>query len=174
MINTSQTYNNLNQWQQESPPAWMQEAYRPPRSCSVSRSPNGGGGVYPNPVLRGLPPSSPYGQGTPIQSWWEVPHPVPMGGTPSSPDWGGATLSSPDRGWYPIQFQGGTASQIGGYPPSSPGKGVLPLSAGWGPPRWVWTNRRLWKHYLPHPSDAFGKNQLNGACYCIQDNVRAL
>ena len=38
--------NNSNE--QESPPAWTQEAYRPPRSCSDSQSPdwNGGGG-YP-------------------------------------------------------------------------------------------------------------------------------
>ena len=60
---------------QESPPAWPQEAYRPPRTCFVSQSSD-----------RGVPPSSPDGGGvtpsspdrdTPIQSQWEYPPYIP-------------------------------------------------------------------------------------------------
>ena len=77
---------------QESPPAWTQEAYRPPHSkcllcCSVSWWGGGGGG-----------------RGTHIQSWWGggypqpvlrgYLHPVLMGGTPIKSWWGGIPLSA--------------------------------------------------------------------------------
>ena len=90
---------------QESPPAWTQEAYRPPRSkCSLCCSVGGGGGdpsrgqggypiltwlgKYSSPILTGGIPSWP-GWRIP-QSWLE--------GTPSWPGWGGyPILGYPNR-----------------------------------------------------------------------------
>ena len=49
MKTTNQTYN----WEQESPPAWTQEAYRPPRShskCLLFWVGGGGGGAIVPPL----------------------------------------------------------------------------------------------------------------------------
>ena len=68
------------QWQQESPAAWMQEAYRPLRSKYSFCCPNRGGylipGVVPHPWLGGTPSLA-----------GRVPHPWPGGGYPI-PSWG--------------------------------------------------------------------------------------
>ena len=141
---------------QESPPAWTQEAYRPPRSkhmlCLLTggrgvppSSPNRGG--VPHPVLTGgSPPSSPDGGGEyphTVSMWGGVPPPVDQveyphwqdGVTPSPCRPDGCTPHQPDR-CTPHQPDGGT-----------------PLSAGWGylpPPPEMWKERHLWKQYLLH------------------------
>ena len=103
-------------FKQESPPAWTQEAYRPPRSkCSLC--PRSGG--YPVPGPGGVPCPRSGGVGVPC-------------------------LRS--GGMYPSQVWGGTQSQVqGGYPipPSRPGMGYpLPLPRpGMGyPPDLRWGN----------------------------------
>ena len=130
------------QCKQESP-AWTQEAYYLPRSCSVSTSPDRGGGYhiqswwgggYSHPVLTGgggLAPSSPDWKGTPIQSQGGVPHPVLMGGwgyPHPVPTWGtphpvmtGVTPSSPNGGTQ------GTPDLGWSTPSSWPGKGGYPV-----------------------------------------------
>ena len=136
---------------QESPPAWTQEAYRPPRSkCSLWRGgyPNPGG--YPIPGLGGTPcqvwegyPMRGLG-GTLCQVWGGVPHPssggVPcpmLGGTPSQVQvWG---VPHPDL------VVGGTPSWPGGGypryppPPARPGMGYPPGQTWYGvPPGQTW------------------------------------
>ena len=86
--------------QQESSPAWTQEAYRPPCSkwllcCSVSWQ-----GGYPHPVPIGggvLLPSSPYLGGAPSSS-------LNGGGVPPSSSDGGYSRVPPGRkdGGYPL------------------------------------------------------------------------
>ena len=118
---------------QESPSVWTQEAYRPPRSYSVSRSPDEGGGRHPTPIQfwwGGVPPSSPKG-GYPIQSGERYLHPVVMGswpgmGTPIQ-SWGGVPPSSLERGTSIQSQQGDTSIQ--------PWRG---LDLGWVPPVWRW------------------------------------
>ena len=102
---------------QESPHAWMQQAYRPPRSKYTVQA--GGGTPFPG-LDGGYPlPRSGRGGGTPF--WW----------------WGGGVI--PWDGDTPIQtWEGVPPSGPGkGYPPPGPAKGVTPLSARWGypPPR---------------------------------------
>ena len=129
---------------QESPPAWMQERHTARHIASAHYAAlcleeggphpdlDGGGVLHPVLDRRGVP--HPFlDRGYPIQSW---------------PGWGDPRVP-------PVQTRDGV-------PPYRPGKGIpTPLSAGWGtapPPPWVWTDRRLWKYYLLHPSDAGGKN----------------
>ena len=78
-------------------------------------------------------------------------HAVPVGGDPillagGTPPcwWGGGT---PTCWGSPSCWQGGTL----GTPHFDLGRGT-PQLARWGssPPPWVWTDRRLWKHNLPH------------------------
>ena len=118
---------------QESPPAWMQEACRPPHSCSVSQSPDWGGG-YHHPVLTG-------GGATPIQSWWKTPpyslkggylHPVLTGEEYPCPILMGVT---PTWSWQgdpkvlPVRKNGGMLHQEEWGTPSPPsGRMGLPPS----------------------------------------------
>ena len=105
-----------------------------------SASLDGGGGT-PSRSGRGVPSSSP-NRGYSIQSQWEYPHPVQMGGgTPIQPRWGGGISGYPlSAGWgYPTSWPDGVhpISQIR-YPK---------LSDGWGYPmltRWA---------TLPHQPD---------------------
>ena len=122
--------------QQESPPAWTQEAYRPHRikySICYLRwgTPRQG---YPRPSLMGgggyprwgtLPPPS---RGTPGQVWWgvpevgypfaEVPHQgTTHWGTPARPNGGGG---------FPSCLPPGKGTPWLGIPPSGPGRGTPP------------------------------------------------
>ena len=92
---------------QESPPAWTQEAYRPPCSkCSLCWWGRG----YPIQSRGGYP----------IQSWWGG-----TLGTPTIQNW---------LGKYPIQSWWG-GGYPGYPPPSRPGMGHPPPSdLGWGIP----------------------------------------
>ena len=142
---TDKEYKDRNQ--QESPPAWTQEAYRP--SCSKCSLCRWGGGGYPIQLWWG---------GYPIQSW--------LGSIPSRPGWGGyPTPSSHGGGRYPGTpwpglDGGGVPHPVMGYPPhhldlaggyphhpdlargtpgtlppSRPGMGYPPPSdLGWGTP----------------------------------------
>ena len=153
----------------------MQEAYCPPCSkymlCCSSR---GDPPILGSDLDRGgtLPCPAPHpgiwpGWGYPIPHpgiWpgWGVgapphPHPLVLG---SDLDGGGV---HPPLSW--------DLTWIGGTPPCPhpgiwPGWGVpCPLSCdltwmGGCPAPWVWTDRRLWKHYLPHPSDAGGNQSI--------------
>ena len=87
---------------QESPPAWTQEAYRPPASLSPDL-PTGG---YPHPVSMGRVPTSSLDGG--------YPYPTNRGVPPSSLD--GVPPSSLDRGYPPSIPDRGTPSSLdGGY-----------------------------------------------------------
>ena len=134
--------------EQESPPAWTQEAYRPPcRKCSLCCSPNGG---YPIQSWQG---------GYLIQSW--------PGGYPIQSWPGGYPIQSWVRG-YPSPCSDLGPDLDGGLPqvfsPPGPGMGLLPPcpDLGWGtpsvqtwdgswsgmgypPPPQVWTD---WNYYL--------------------------
>ena len=110
--------------EQESPPAWTQEAYRPLCSkyslCCPNWVPPWGG--YPDPPRGGYPVRYPRGVPGPPQGGYPDPRGVP-GQVP------------PSRG-VP-RPPGGVPSQVppqGGYPDSPP-----PL----------WTDKHLWKQYLP-------------------------
>ena len=115
--------------QQESPPAWTQEAYRPLRSkCSlccwgrgvphpvmvgggVTLSSHGGGRVPIQFWWGGVPPHHPdLAWGYPIQSWWgDI-----LRGTPHHPDLAGVPPppSRPGMGYPPTHRPGM------GYPPT--------------------------------------------------------
>ena len=134
--------------EQESPPAWTQEAYRPPRSkytlcCSCWGVPRVGTPAGGRGTLGGCPPAGGYPRQAPpargYPSW--VP---PARGTP-----GGRPL--PGGGyprWVPPARRG--VPQAGaplsgpwmGYPPPGPGKGVPPPTWTWDgvppPPIWTW------------------------------------
>ena len=106
---------------EESPPAWMQEAYRLQHSCSVSWSPDR--------------------RSTPIQSWWGgLVHPVLMVGYPIRSWWGGTSIQS-WWGWggYPIQSRWGVPPSWtwdGDTPHPGPEMGVPPiLDLRWEYPR---------------------------------------
>ena len=111
-------------WKQESPPAWTQEAYRPPCSeysfCCPTRVPDPGtppGGVGGYPDLGTSPP--PGGGGYPDLG-------TPPGGYLTRTPWGGT------RTWVPPPPPGGVPGP--GYPPGGvpdpgypPGGGVPDL-----------------------------------------------
>ena len=107
--------------QQESPPAWTQEAYRPPRSkCSLcwgwggTQSQVGG---YPSQVQGGVPHP---------RSGGGVTRPRSRGGTLSQV-WGGVQSQMIIQTWL-----GGTHPDlVGGYPGYPPQPDV-----GWGTPPW--------------------------------------
>ena len=122
----------LKQWnEQESPPAWTQEAYRRPRSkCSLCWW---GGGGYP------------------IQSWWGRGTPSSHGGgypgyTPLHPDLAGVPPppSRPGRGTPP------TIKTCLGYPPTLDLAGVPPYHQDLArvPP----TPDQTWQGYPPPSS----------------------
>ena len=140
------TVRGDNKWEQESPPAWTQEAYRPPCSeysfccptwvtppggvpCQVPPLGGGGGtqsGTPPGGTRSGTPP----GLGTPLGGY-PVRYP-PRGGTRS-----GTPLTGYPPGGYPVRYppdrvppRGGTQSGTpppnwvpppGGYPVRYPG-----------------------------------------------------
>ena len=121
-------------------------------------------------------------RGYPILTWLggthpdlarEVPHSDLPGGYPIL-TWPGDTPSWPGQGYPVLSYPPG---QDWGTPQKGPGTSDLgknlglgyPLERTWDqwpgkepgtgvPPPWVWTDRHLWKQYLPHPSDAGGKN----------------
>ena len=112
-------------WKNKSPSAWMQEAYFPLcGKCSVLTWP-GGGGTYLG-----------WGRGTylgpPLPLTWAA----GGRGVPTLDEGGGTYLG---RGRVPTL----------GYPlpPSWPGQGEGVPTLGYLP--WVWTDRHLWKQYLP-------------------------
>ena len=112
--------------QQESPPAWTQEAYHPPRNkytlcCSTwgyrilhagtwpglggYPLPKSGWGDTPFPDLDGVTPFP--GQGTPVQTWdGSPPHPD------LGPGWGGRWVPHQEGCGYPPPHWEGW-----GYPP---------------------------------------------------------
>ena len=84
---------------QESPPVWTQEAYRPPRSCSVSQ--------------QGWCPIQSWWGVTPIQSsWGGVPHIVLIGGGYPIQSWCGRGYPSWEGWGYPPPNQ-----ELMGVPP---------------------------------------------------------
>ena len=128
-------------YKQESPPAWTQEAYRPPRSkcslcCSVGGVPHpdlarGGGGV-PHPDL----------------TWSNPPPPPPGPGYHPERTWDQWCGKEPGTGVPP--WKGHGTSDLGknmglGYPPSQ-----------------MWTDKQTENITIPHPSDA-GGNKLMSA-----------
>ena len=148
---------------QESPPAWTQEAHRPPCSeCSLCWSVSWRKGV-PHPVLdggRGGTPSSPglggtlgyprpdLGGGTPLSAGWGTPILI-LDGVPLSAEWG-TPPSRPEMG-YPLPHQ------QDGVPPVWIWDGVPSPSRPDGvPPVEVWTDK-LKTVPSPHSSDAGGK-----------------
>ena len=91
---------------QESPPAWTQEAYRPPRSCSKCLLFQGGYYGYP-PYLDlgwGTPPAGPGMGYPPTQTWDGVPPYLDLGwGTPYLDLRWGTPLLRPEMGYPPTQ-----------------------------------------------------------------------
>ena len=161
-------------WQQKSPPAWTQEAYRPRRIKyhprwgtppirvpSVRVPPWPGlmgstqGGVLP---LLGYPPARSDGEGG---TQGRVPpsgYPRP-GLTGGYLRWGTPIRESPSEVWQGVPEVG---YPLLGYPPAGPGWSNSPPPPGWTqpgyppPPPQVWTDRRMdwWtrhvsKHNLP-------------------------
>ena len=119
------------------------------------------------PPSQGTPrPGYPPGQGTPHQG-------TPLARVPPTrvPPWPGY----PQPGYPPPGYPPSQGTPPPGYPPGWTWQGTPPAGPGRVPPRaapwhsgkcckalWdtgtlpkVWTD---WKHYLPHPSDAGGKN----------------
>ena len=102
----------------------------------------GGGGLpHPaHPVLMGVPPSS-ADRGNPSQVRMWIPTPFGLDGVPL-----------PVRTGWSNPWEG-TWHQALGYPSPQKGHGT----SGWkyygvkmGYYPWVWTDRHLWKQYLPH------------------------
>ena len=134
--------------QQESPPAWTQEAYRPLCSkyslCCPNWVPPPGGG-YP---VRYTPPG---GSGYPPWGGYWVPPPGP--GTPPGGYPGGVPDRVPPLGgrggtWTPVRYpsRGGP-----GTPPGGGTRSGTPPGGGYPdpPPPPLWTDKHLWKQYLP-------------------------
>ena len=135
-----------NKFQQESPPAWTQEAYRPPRSKYTVCCSDGGGGY---PLLGGLVPlPGGYllrGVGTPQLDGVPPHQDLGRGYLPPGPGKGVIPLPSAGWGTPPVSWMGN--------PPPGPGKGTpLPISWMGYPPRrldlargtapQVWTDRQ--------------------------------
>ena len=150
----------------KSPPAWTQEAYRPPCSeysfcCPIWVPPPylaGGfpvGGTLPGYPLPGYPPVLTPARVPPCPGWG-----VPYLGTPPArvPPHQGTLPPGHPPGWT---RQGTPQLDLVGYPlPAAPWHSGKCCKALWdmGTPQ-VWTD---WKHYLPHPSDAGGNNYRFG------------
>ena len=139
--NKNLNLNSVTRRNQDSPPAWMQEAYRPPHSkhsCAILHG--GGGGSTPS-LARGYPILT---RG--------YPNPCP-GGTPS---WLGPILGLgyPSEGtWYQsLGYQPRKGPGTSHWGTSWKGNGTSGSIMGWKwgkPPPRVWTGRQLWKQYLP-------------------------
>ena len=120
---------HLSSWiLQESPPAWTQEAYRPPCSeysfcCPNWVPPPAGPGRYPP---RRVPPQLDLA-GTPPRWTWQVPPPPQL-----------------DLAGYPPQLDlAGTPPPVWTWqvpPPSGPGRVPPPLGVDW---------QTKWNYYLP-------------------------
>ena len=126
-------------YQEENPPAWTQEAYRPSRSkCSLCCSISWQG--VPHPVLDG---------GYPIQCWTGgIPSSLGWQGTPSSLGWRSTPsslgLGVPHQVPHPVldgrvplptwTLDGASPISWMGYPLPGPGMGYFPQSAWWGTP----------------------------------------
>ena len=127
---------NVWKWKQESPPAWTQEAYHLPSKCLGGRGYLAwiGGGV---PILDG--------GGVPTLDGgypsWGIPYPDLAWGWGTYLAQGGVPTLDRGKGTYhgiPSSCRGGTYLEMG--------EGYLP----WGTPSpQVWTDRHLWKQYLP-------------------------
>ena len=135
---------------QESPPAWTQEAYRPPRSkCSLCWSVLGG---YPVPCLGGYP--IPGLGGYPISGPRGVPHPR-SGGVPHPRSRGLSTQSRHGMGYPPGQTWDGVPPRqdLGWGTPSQTWDGVPTQTwdpeMGYPPHKCGHTHRLVSKHYLP-------------------------
>ena len=142
---------------EECPPAWPQEAYRPPRSKYLLCCPGWRRGT---PVLSGLEGGTPvlsWLEGTPVLSWPGEGYPSPVltggGGNP------GLGYPWPELGYLP-HGTGVPPSQDCGTPQKGPWTRDLEKNLELGYPPWVWTDTHVWKHYLPYPSDADSRNQL--------------
>ena len=147
-------------FEQESPPAWTQEAYRPPCSEYSFCCPN----WVPPPA--GYPPSWP-GQGGTLPGYPPAGYPLavyPLVGYPPAGYRVPPSRVPPWAGYPP-----GRVPPLAGYPPGWTWQGTQPpgvcpmefwvmlqsiMGYGYPPPPQVWTD---WKHYLPHTSDAGGK-----------------
>ena len=147
-------------FKQESPPAWTQEAYRPPCSeysfCCPTRVPPPGGGTwpgYPPPPPRGgggggTGPGSPPGGGT----WPGYP---PQGGVPDpgTPPWGGTRSGYPPGGGGGVPDPGTPPPPPGGYltrvPPPPPGVGGGYLTRVFPPSPPGVDRQTKWNYYLP-------------------------
>ena len=142
--------------EQESPPAWTQEAYRPLCSkyslcCPNWVPPRGGYPVRYHPGgVPGPPPRGGTRSGTPPG----VPRPPPpgggAGGYPEPPP--GGVPGPPRGGTWSGTPRGGTRTPPGGYLDTPGGvPGQVPPPGGYpdppSPP--LWTDKHLWKQYLP-------------------------
>ena len=140
--------------EQESPPAWTQEAYRPQEGARCWTPPwldlTPPGWTWPPPGLDLTPPASagpdpPLLDLTPPLGWLTVTL------TPPPPPHRLTDLIPPPTGWtWPPPVSWLT------WPPPAGLTWPPPLDSDLTPPQ-VWTD---WKHYLPHPSDA-GGNKLS-------------
>ena len=96
---------------QESPPAWTQEAYRPPRSkYTLCCSSWGYLHLNQGPILEWGTPKSWPGMGY-LPSWPEMRYPQswPEMGVPTCPDLGWGTPFWPEMGYSPmLTWDGGT------------------------------------------------------------------
>ena len=123
--------------EQETPPAWTQEAYRPP--CSEYSF------CCPNWVSPGRAP--------PVLTWMRG-VPTPLARVPPSWTWQGTPPRCVSHG-----ILGNVAKHYGIWVPPPPRclphgiLGNVGKHYGIWVPSQVWTD---WKHYLPHPSDAGG------------------
>ena len=130
---------------QESPPAWTQEAYRPPCSkCSLCCSVSWWGGGYIRGTGGYLIQS--WMGGTPSWTWDGVPHISWMGYPHLDLEWG-TPLPGPGMG-YP------RPSQLDGVPPTWTWDGVPP-SAGWSTPflNLGWGYPPCWLDGVPPPQN---------------------
>ena len=140
--------------QQESPPAWTQEAYRPPRSEYSFYCPNWGEGEY---LIPGLDPDG-GGVPHPRSRQWGTPSQVQTGGTPSLARYppvqvqmeGTPSLAryppvqvrmegTPSLARYPpVQVQMEGTPSLNGVPPIQTWLGYPPPGPGRVPPIWTW------------------------------------
>ena len=150
---------------QESPPAWTQEAYRPPCSkyslcCSIFADPPPlpagldpplPAGPDPPPCQLDLTPPPAAGPDPPTPGSWTWPTPPPQT-WPTPPPMADPPLPPTDP---PLPLAD---------PPLPPAD--RPLPPGWPTPPPPWLTHPLpppvdkltkWNYYLPHPSDAGGK-----------------